>query len=84
MLTIFDIALALDRQAGIVHPDDRMTGADLDRLRLPMFGGCAICEASLAAFNAVPTRSGFLACEDCASPEAGYETLVDFLADNAE
>ena len=63
MVTIYDVAVALGAREGA---DGSMSGAEFERLGLPMFGGCQGCGASLAAYNAHPQRNGYLACGDCA------------------
>jgi hypothetical protein len=41
------------------------TGQDYADLGLPFMGGCEICHVSIAAYNAHPSKSGFLRCGDC-------------------
>lgn len=40
-------------------------GGDFEEAGLPIMGGCVGCGASVAAYNAFPSRSGYLACRDC-------------------
>ena len=53
-LTIYDLAVHCGYKEGEPWPDD-----------LPIMGGCADCEASLGAFNAYPSTTGYLLCRDC-------------------
>lgn len=55
------------------------TGADFYDAGLPMFGGCEGCGASIAAYNAFPSRSGFIRCRGCVAG-VGFATVADFEA----
>jgi hypothetical protein len=46
-------------------------GADFEEANIPIMGGCEGCGASLAAYNAYPSTTGFLRCSDCIG-ELGY------------
>ena len=48
--------------------------AEFDRLGLPMMGGCQVCQASIAAYNACPTATGNLSCTNCVGAE-GFATV---------
>lgn len=50
--------------------------ADYVAANLPMLGGCQGCAASIAAFNAYPSTTGFLQCADCIG-DRGYETVAE-------
>jgi hypothetical protein len=50
--------------------------ADYNAVGLPMLGGCEVCEASIACYNAYPTESGYIRCADCVG-DTGYETVVE-------
>ncbi len=41
------------------------TEADFFEAKLAMIGGCRGCGATIAAYNAYPSRSGYWACADC-------------------
>lgn len=43
------------------------TEADFTEAGLQMMGGCRGCGATLAAYNAYPSKSGYWACGDCIS-----------------
>ena len=69
-LTILDIATAkLGRPA--------RTGADFAEAGFAIMGGCAGCEASIAAYNAYPSTSGYWRCADCIGDD-GFRTLAGF------
>lgn len=40
------------------------SGADYAEAGLPMLGGCESCEATIAAYNAYPSTTGYLRCAD--------------------
>jgi predicted RNA-binding Zn-ribbon protein involved in translation (DUF1610 family) len=42
-----------------------------------MLGGCEQCHATIAAYNAYPSRSGFWRCADCIG-DSGFATVEDF------
>lgn len=47
--------------------DDResIDAGSVERAGLPFMSGCEVCFASLACYNAHPSRSGFIRCRDC-------------------
>ena len=49
-------------------------GADYEEAGLPIIGGCVGCGATVAAYNAYPSKSGFLACADCIG-EGGWDDV---------
>lgn len=53
------------------------TGADFAEAGLPMLGGCAVCGASVAAYNACPSRSGYLKCAAGCIDGDGYDTEAE-------
>lgn len=59
--------------------DGSISMAAFHKVGLEMFGGCCLCEASIAAYNAYPSRAGFWKCGDCIDDD-GYETTEDFNA----
>lgn len=62
-----------------VTKDERgsITMGEFDRLDLPFFSGCQICGASLAPYNAYPSKTGFIRCIDCIG-DFGFETVRQF------
>jgi hypothetical protein len=73
-ITIFDVA-----EARGVKPnkDGSISMGAFEEVGLPMLGGCQGCGASIAAYNAYPTTTGFLSCEDCCNG-IGFETVESF------
>lgn len=47
-----------------------------------ILGGCARCEACIAAYNAHPSRSGYWLCDDCCGDVDGFATVTEFEAWN--
>lgn len=83
-VTVLECAKERRRQGGlllsVVDQKGALNGADFQRIGLPMFGGCVSCEASIAAYNAYPTTTGYLMCKDCVCDEVGFETTDAFEA----
>jgi hypothetical protein len=52
------------------------TGQDFIDADLDMLGGCAICHASISAYNAYPSKSGYWKCADCISHD-GFANVVE-------
>ena len=62
-ITLFDLAvhrLGLDAENTV-----GLKGDDFEKAGLPMFGGCFRCGATVAAYNACPTKTGYIACQGC-------------------
>lgn len=56
--------------------DGSINGAEFYRVGLPILGGCLICEATIAAYNAYPSKSGYLKCRNCIGDD-GYATVEE-------
>jgi len=52
------------------------TGTDFEEARIPIMGGCSVCGASIAAYNAYPARDGYWRCEDHIG-EDGWEDVAE-------
>jgi len=65
------------------NPDGSITAGALADVGFPILGGCASCEASIAAYNAHPGRGGFWLCGDCVGDD-GFETTEAFEAWGSE
>jgi hypothetical protein len=61
---------------------DRETYSDDDhgRCGVAILGGCENCCATIASYNAYPSRSGHWRCADCIRDD-GYLTVEEFTAD---
>lgn len=62
-----------------VGQKDTYTGEDFAEANVPMFGGCQGCGASIAGYNAYPSRTGFIRCTDCIG-SMGFDTVDEFHA----
>lgn len=58
---------------------DRPSGVDHYRAGVDILGGCEICHATIASYNAYPCRSGWWRCADCIA-DLGYATVGEFTA----
>lgn len=52
-ITVLDLAL---HRGATADEDGSINGAEFERVGLPICGGCERCEASIAAYNAFPSR----------------------------
>ena len=76
MVTILDCAIAAGAKP---NEDGNFTAQAINDAGFPMFGGCSGCQASLAAYNMYPTRTGFVKCKDCVG-DIGFATTDAFNA----
>lgn len=76
-ITIHELAV----ERGI-HDDGtgQFSGQDYEDVGLAILGGCFACSATIAAYNACPSRQGFWFCQDCIG-EYGYESAAEANAD---
>lgn len=76
-ITILDLAVhrgaKRDENGGI-------NGGEFDRVGLDIMGGCAGCNASLAAYNAFPSKSGYWYCRSCIC-DGGWDDVAQADAD---
>ncbi len=63
---------------------DRPAYSDHDHWRagVAMLGGCQACHATIASYNAYPSRSGYWRCASCIAGD-GFDTVADFEARTA-
>jgi hypothetical protein len=73
-VTILEVARARGAKA---NDDGSFSGGELARVGFEMLGGCLRCHATIAAYNAHPTRSGYWACGDCVGG-SGFDTAAEF------
>jgi hypothetical protein len=71
-ITVFELA----EHRGARSIDGAINGAEFERVGLPILGGCEGCYATIAAYNAYPSKSGFLRCDDCIG-DAGFATVEE-------
>lgn len=75
-VTIFNVAVARGAKE---DPEGGINGSEFIKHGLHFLGGCECCEASIAAYNAYPSTSGYWRCEDCIGDD-GFPTAADFEA----
>lgn len=56
---------------------DTYTGQDCADAGVQMIGGCQICAATIAIYNAYPSTSGYWKCADCIG-DSGFPTVEAF------
>lgn len=72
-ITVLDVAIYM----GADH--NSLTIGEFDRLGLPMVGGCQVCGATIAAYNASPSQSGYLKCANSCIGDSGFPTVKAYL-----
>jgi hypothetical protein len=72
-ITILDLA---EHRGAKPEESGAFTGGEIHRVGLPMMGGCQGCGATIAAYNAYPSKTGYLRCKDCVG-ELGYATCEE-------
>lgn len=73
-VTAFDVAVARGAKA---NEDGSISGAEFDRVGIPLLGGCQGCGESLGAFNGYPSTTGYWRCRGCLG-DRGFETVDAF------
>ncbi len=68
----------LDYVKSIVGDKPAYDAGDFYRNGVDMFGGCEICHAQIACYNAYPSTSGYWRCADCIGG-TGYPAVADFV-----
>lgn len=61
-ITIYELAehrLGENRES-----TESLNGGEICSVGLPFWGGCEVCGASIAAYNAYPSKSGYLRCSE--------------------
>ena len=69
----------LDYVKSVVGDKDLYTAEDCLASGVDILGGCQGCQATIAAYTAYPSTSGYWRCADCIG-EDGYATVADFTA----
>jgi hypothetical protein len=67
----------LDYVKSVAGEKDTYTASDFASLGVSMLGGCDQCSATLGAYNAYPSRSGYWRCADCIG-DTGFSTVEEF------
>lgn len=73
-VTILDVAKARGAEVG---EDGSINMGAFEEVGLQIMGGCITCEASIAAYNAFPSRCGYWCCADCVG-DSGFKTVELF------
>jgi len=78
-VTILDVGLRRGVQPtpGSATSASTIPASEFGRVGLPFLSGCEGCGAALGVYNAHPSRSGFVRCEDCIGA-VGFETVEEF------
>ena len=69
----------LDYVKSVVGDKDLYTAEDCLASGVDILGGCQGCHATIAAYNAYPSTSGYWRCADCIGND-GYATVAAFTA----
>jgi hypothetical protein len=72
----------LDYVKSVVGDKPLYTAEDCLTSGVDIVGGCQLCAATIACYNAYPSRSGYWRCADCIG-EDGFITVADFTTHNA-
>ncbi len=79
-ITILDYVV---EKLGDDYPEDGCIDAgQFYALGFDIMGGCEVCGATLGAYNAYPTRSGYWRCAEDLG-ETGYGSVAEFDEDDA-
>jgi hypothetical protein len=62
---------------------DSYSAEDFYRNGVEMLGGCEVCQATIAAYNAYPSKSGFWRCANCIG-NSGFTTVDEFLQEGMD
>lgn len=74
-ITILDLAIARGAEK---LPDGSYSAASLAAVGFETIGGCAACGATIAAYNAHPSRTGFWRCGDCIDGRLGFSSPAEY------
>jgi hypothetical protein len=69
----------LDYVKSVVGDKPVYDGEDFLTAGVSIIGGCQSCAATIAAYNAYPSASGYWRCADCIG-DNGFATVADFKA----
>ena len=79
-ITILECAVAHGAKPG---SDGSFTVQAINTAGFHFIGGCSTCRATIAAYNAYPTKGGFWRCADCVG-DNGFDTVEQFDAATIE
>ena len=72
-ISMLDLALHRGVQA---DEYERIPASEFTRVGIATLGGCAVCHATIAVYNAYPSKSGFWKCGDCIG-DSGWDNIVE-------
>lgn len=75
-ITMLDVAEARGVQG---NGDGTISAGALAAVGVPIMGGCATCYATVGAYNAYPSTTGYWQCADDIG-DLGFATVADFEA----
>lgn len=55
--------------------DGNISMGEVEKTGLPFMGGCGLCGACIAAYNASPSQSGYLMCSEGCIGDCGFDTV---------
>jgi len=71
-ITILDLA----KFRGVKESEDgSITMGAMEEVDLPFMGGCGMCGACIAAYNASPSKSGYLKCTNGCIGDDGWDSV---------
>src|SRR5215468_2812495 len=73
----------LDYVKSVVGEKDCYPAEDFSRLGVAIVGGCEGCTATIAAYNAYPSTSGYWRCADCIN-DTGFATVEEYVHHTAQ
>jgi hypothetical protein len=71
-MTVLKLAVAMGAK---IEPSEEL-GKELQKYGFAMIGGCMICAATIACYNAYPSKDGYWKCEDCI--DNGFSSLAEY------
>ena len=72
-VSCLDVAI----EKGAKQENGSICGSEFDRLGIPMLGGCNICGETIGAYNAFPSKDGFLKCRSCIHIAGGFTSAKE-------
>ncbi len=78
-VTIHELAIHRLRALGGIGAEEPsgLNGADYAAVGLEILGGCEVCGASIAAYNACPSRSGYWRCANGCIADEGWASASE-------
>lgn len=77
-ITIMDLA---EHRGLVLDEYGNANGAQFEAVGLDFLGGCSVCGATIAAYNACPSKSGMWKCSDDCIGDDGWTDVAEANAD---